>query len=73
MDLKTKTKHFEIVYNNLLNEGEPLEHSDKWGKPCKPYSVSLPEGIPYLPQSNHSIEFYSRGILIVGTKQFTDE
>jgi hypothetical protein len=40
-DLVSQKSFGEITVNQQLDEGVPLEHSDKWGKPTKPHSVSL--------------------------------
>ena len=57
-----------------MNEGDPIEHSDKWGKISKPYSVSLPQGLPKIDIPNvFSIEFFSKGELAVGGMVLHDD
>lgn len=49
-----------------LEEGIPIEHSDKWGKPSIPYSVSL----SYKFQAGRTIEFWFNGSLKVEEHSF---
>lgn len=51
-----------------LEEGKPIEHSDKWGKITIPFAVALNDCVDLLRNS----EFWSRGHLRFDSVSFHD-
>lgn len=59
IDFVSKNEAGPLEYLQKLPDGEPLEHSDKWGKTSIPYSVQLPS--PVTLQQAASTEFWALG------------
>lgn len=59
----------EVAVVRMLAEGDPLEHSDKWGKPATPFGVKLNSAF----SAGKTLEFWFCGVLKVAEQNFKKE
>jgi len=57
-----------VEYLDKLEDGVPVEHSDKWGKATQPYAVSLKSRLVMAANT----EFWSKGVLQLDSTKFSD-